>query len=119
MSALAPIKIYRGTPQQVLMPGSIASVASVYTVPSGKQLILKHVRVTSIDDTDPAAFYLKTGTSATASNGDYVLYNTRVEPFDTFLFETNEVLEAGDKIYVWLDQLGLAAVQISGIEVTL
>lgn len=120
MPSLTPIKIYRGTPTSVLMPsGSIASVPAVYTVGAGKRLIIKSIRVTNIDETDVAAVYVKTGTSVTASDGDYVLYNTRVDASDTFLFESNEVLEAGEKIYVWLDQLAPAAVQISGIEVTL
>ena len=119
MPSLTPIKIYRGTPTSVLMPGSISSVPAVYTVGTGKRLIIKSIRVTNIDDTDVAAVYIKTGTSITASDGDYVLYNTRVDASDTFLFESNEVLEAGEKIYVWLDQLAPAAVQISGIEVTL
>lgn len=119
MPALTPIKIYRGTPTSVLMPGSIAAVPAIYTVGAGKRLIIKTIRVTNIDDTDVAAFYMKTGTTITASDGDYVLYNTRIDASDTFLFETSEVLEAGEKIYIWLDQLGPAAVQISGVEVTL
>lgn len=120
VSALEPIKIYRGVPTSVLMPlGNISGVSAVYTVPTGKRLILKYVRATNLDEVDVAAVYLKTGTSVTASAGDYVLYNTRIEPSETFIFEANEILEAGDKVFVWIDQLGEASVQISGIEVTL
>ncbi len=122
MPSLTPIKVYRGTPTAILMPGgSISSVTDAYTVPAGKRFILKTVRVTNIDEDNrlQSVVYLKTGTTISASDGDYVLYAVQVEFGDVFLFETSEILEAGEKIFVWIDQLGPAAVQISGIEVTL
>lgn len=125
MPALTPVKVYRGMPPQVAIVSNppsnatITSVPAVYTVGAGKRLILKNIRVTNIDDDLVTSVYIKTGTSVTASNGDYILMAARVEVGDVFLLETNEILEAGEKIYVWRDVLGEAAIQISGIEVTL
>jgi hypothetical protein len=125
MPALTPVKVYRGMPPQIAIVSNppanatITSVPDVYTVGAGKRLILKNIRVTNIDDDLVASVYVKTGTSVTASNGDYILMAARVEVGDVFLLETNEILEAGEKIYVWRDVIGEAAIQISGIEVTL
>lgn len=125
MPALTPVKIYRGMPPQVNTTTNpptntiISSVPAVYTVGAGKRLIIKNIRITNIADDVTSSVYIKTGTSVTASNGDYLLMNSKIEIGDVLLIETNEVLEAGEKIFVWVDIISAVAVQISGIEVTL
>jgi hypothetical protein len=125
MPALTPVKIYRGSPPQapiVSTPpanATISSVPAVYTVGAGKRLIIKNIRATNLSPDISAQIYIKTGTSVTASNGDYILMSSKVEVDDVLLIETNEILEAGEKIFVWVDAVSAAAVQISGIEVTL
>lgn len=120
MPGLTPIKIYRGEPPQVLVESTanLNALSPAYTVASGKQLILKHIRVTNLFADEIGDINIKSGTSATASNGDFILRASVIQPGDTVIFELNEVLVAGEKIYIWQGQSSVA-VQISGIEVTL
>jgi hypothetical protein len=119
MPSLTPVKIFKGEPVQIILESNFAldtNVTPVYTVAAGKRLILKYIRVTSIDTTT-ANINVKSGTSPTASTGDFILRNAEVLPYDVVIFEMNEVIEEGEKIFLW--EFGRVSVQISGVEVTL
>lgn len=120
MPSLTPVKIYKGEPTQIILESASAinALAAVHTVPAGKRLILKYIRVTNLDASITNYVNVKAGTSPTASAGDYILRRAEVQPYDVVIFEMNEVIEAGDKIYIWQD-VGSVSVQISGVEVTL
>lgn len=120
MAALLPIRVFRGAPTQVLDESTqLASVPAVYTVPTGKQLILKHIRISNLDTATANAVNMKTGTAINTSNADFVFRNLQVAGRDVVIFELSEVLSAGDKIFLWRDAVTDVAVQISGVEVTL
>jgi hypothetical protein len=120
MAALLPIRVYRGVPTQVLDEATqLASVPAVYTVPTGKQLILKHIRISNLETTTATSLSFKTGSAINTSTGDFVFKNMQIAGSDVVIFELSEVLSAGDKIYLWRDALSNVAVQISGVEVTL
>jgi hypothetical protein len=120
MPALTPVKIYRGEPTQILAESTatIGALSPVYTVGAGKRLIIKYIRVTNLFTDEMGNINIKSGTSATASNGDYILRTASVQPGDTLIFDMNEILDAGEKIYLW-QGASQVSVQISGIEVTL
>lgn len=125
MPSLTPIKIYRGAPtklgyvDEATEATLIATLAPSYTVPAGKRVIIKHVRVTNLSSTSANELSVKTATNVTASDGDYLIRYGTFEPYDVVIFELNEIIEAGEKIFIWGDVNTELAIQISGVEVTL
>lgn len=120
MPSLTPILIYRGQPNAIIDEATqLSTVTARYTVPTGKRLLLKHVRLSNLNNTEGTEINMKTGTAINTSDGDFVFRNIAIEPNDVLIFEFNEVLNAGDKIFIWNNVLTNVSVQISGIEVTL
>jgi hypothetical protein len=120
MPSLSPIRVFRGAPTQIIDEATqLSTVPARYTVPAGKRLIVKHIRITNLSASTANAVNLKTGTTISASDGDFVLRNVQVSGNDVVLFELSEILDAGDKIYLWQDAVSNVAIQISGVEVTL
>lgn len=119
MAALEPVKVFRGAPTQIADESQLGSVSSVYTVATGKRLIIKYIRITNLEPTEANSVNIKTGTAVNASTTDNVIRALKVQPYDIVIFEMNEILNAGEKIYLWQDALTNVAVQISGVEVTL
>jgi hypothetical protein len=120
MPALTPIQVYKGEPAQVLLESSSAlnAIIPVYTVGTGKRLIIKYIRITNLFKDEFGDINIKSGTSATASNGDFILRSTQIEPGNMLVFEMNEIINANEKLFVWQGDSSVA-VHISGIEVTL
>jgi len=125
MPSLTPIKIYRGSPAKLgyvddaTEANLIATLAPSYTVPAGKRAIIKHIRVTNLADDAINELSIKTAVNVTTSNGDYLIRHGNFEANDVVIFELNEIIDAGEKIFIWGDVNTSLAVQISGVEVTL
>lgn len=109
MAALTPVKVYLGIPA--------LSVNTAYTVPSGKKLIAKCIRLSNNTSIN-ATITIITETATAGAQTLYFANALTVKANDLVVIELNEVLEAGEKIKMQQGTGNAITVQISGIEVT-
>ena len=112
MPSLEPQKVYLGT------PGISSSPTTAYTVPAGKRLIMKHVRITN-NSAAAATFSMITGTNMFGPPIFYFANAITIKANDVVLFDLNEVLVTGEGIVLIQGTAAALTVQISGVEVTL
>ena len=110
LASLNPIKLYRGIP-------SNSSFTTAHSVAVGKKVILKQVRITNTTATD-ATITIMTGTTPIPDGqGTYLTNLVTVRGRDVVIFELNEVLDAGESIYITQGTASALHVQVSGVEV--
>lgn len=99
--AVTPINIYRGTAPTTL--------TTVYTVPTGKKVIIKNIIVTSVSSAE--------GYINIQAGGKSVLSKVVIKPRDVMVLDLSLVLEAGETISVNQQYANFLDVHISGVEV--
>jgi|SanBayMetagenome_1026888.scaffolds.fasta_scaffold27195_2 hypothetical protein len=112
MASLEPVKMYHG------QPTAGTGWTTAYTVGAGKRAVLKHIRVTNTT-ASAATVTIITGTASTSGNFNYFANEVTVNGRDVLLFEINEVLNDGEKVFLKQGTASALTVQISGVEVTL
>lgn len=112
MSTFTPVKIYHG------YPGIIASPTTAYTVPTGKKLILKHIRITNTTS-NSATFTMITGSNINTVPQPFFANGLPVKANDVVIFEISEVLEAGEQIVLSQAVAATLHVQLSGVELAI
>jgi hypothetical protein len=112
MASLAPAKMYHGQPT-----ATGGSWTTAYLVGTS-EAIVKQIRVSNITASD-ATITIITGTASTSSNFNYFCNVLTVKGRDVVVFDLNEVLDNGEKIFLNQGTASALTVQISGVEVTL
>ena len=108
--AFAPIRLYQG------QPGT--SATTLYTVPSGKKVILKQIHVCNVTGTDANFTLSLVPSGGSQSNNNRLFASFNVPANGVFVEDFNQVMNSRDFLSGLQSTSGAITLTISGIEVS-